>query len=400
MEINNSNITEFITFLYKKNFNQSPPEEILASWQDLEVEDIPFYIDELFTSWNFSKEAGEEMIQEFVAKNKKVVPPFIPTPAPKPEPIVTQPPPTQGSNQAYQQSNQTYQKVNHTNVTPIKNTRVYKQIFSLSLVLFATFLLNFVLSKYKKFNEMNYIYVITDNVSIRDYDGNVVGRMDMFPDKTSFALLRLMDNGTYDIKVGDQRYPCKKVLLDSIQFSDYLFNNKAAFAYVNENYVTDNKEEFQLFRTVFKEINNNAKEKNALNINHRKVIIGSLNHNPDLLGTYVLNTCNSNNKDFSSILKMQQKDGDLYVIVAKMSDGQYYQFVGNTATSTYEDPKKVQIKVPYKNEFSNLKTEDLIFKNNDANHYLYKCNGTNTNYMAVLNEVGTINYFKWASDQN
>ena len=55
MEINQTNIKAFITYLYKSYVGRSPNNDELESWQGLDTQDIQIYLDQLYENWQFSK---------------------------------------------------------------------------------------------------------------------------------------------------------------------------------------------------------------------------------------------------------------------------------------------------------------------------------------------------------
>lgn len=377
MNINSSNIIDFIKYLYQKRLNQEASTEVLDSWSGLNDAEVQQYLAELFKTWNYSDAEAEAEIRQFLAGRNTAVP--VQT-APVQQPAA-QAAPAGNPNRPYTPAS----------APAKKSSKTWLLLLIIPLLGIGAFLLY----KFKQFKSLSYLYVTTDNVTIRDIEGNQLGRMDIYPTANSVSYLRTTDKKAYNIKVGDKMYACRKVVFDSTSFKDYLFNNPKAFGYVNENYVIDDKDNFLVYRNVFREINNAKNESTGLTSPFRKVIVGSIKQAPALQKLYIVNTCSNSNKTYTSLIKQTLKN-NIYGVVAQLSDGGYYIFYGNPETDSYEPPRPLKYKTAYTEAYTDLKNDNTLFKFANDTYFLFNCDGSAKEYYTKFDNAGKIEYAKYA----
>lgn len=400
MKINNGNIVDFINYLFWKRKNEAAPNELLDSWRGLSDADIEQHLQVLFQNWGYDNAAQEQEIDHFLQSKNTANPDddFIIeeeiSPSPK-TPIYDIP-----QRPTYKEPQ--YQEEYSNNYEQQEPKKSYAGIIISSILILLLVAAGYFLFQFVQYKNLNLVYVLTDNVAVRDVNGKLIARMDVYGNQAnnSYSYLRALDNKDYEIGVDGKTYDYRKVLLDSINFMDYLFHRKESTSFVNTNFVTNNKNDFKKYREVFKNINNNQKENSKLTSAYRKIIIGSLSEDSKFNGLYLENTCNSNDKSLSSIIQYQIPGSSVQVVVAKLSDGQYYMLSGNNDSQVYEAPQIVYFKTPFVSDMKPLKDQDFIFKQNNNSYFLYKCNGSDTEYYAVMDGAGKIKYFKWSYDVN
>lgn len=382
MEVNGRNITGIIKYLYEKRLNQAASEEVLQSWTNLTDPEARMHLNQLFQTWGYTQEQiDDELKQYFSGTNGS----NVSTP---PAPPAGNTPPPQQQAPAY-----TTQQAPPRQPVQQKKSRSNSWIWILLLPLLAAG--GYVLYKFQQFKNLHYLYVTTDNVSIRDHEGNNIGRMDIFAANHSVSFLRTTDINTYPIKVGDNVYQCRKVLFDSTAFTDYLFNKPAAFGYVNENYVIDDKDNFIVYRNVFQVINGIKNENASLTSPFRKTIVGSIRQNPAMKELYIMNACNNGDKTYDALITNKNKN-EVHQVVALMSDGNYYIFSGNPTKQEYEAPKPFQYKVPGADQLSPYQNDNFLFRYVNKTYFIFDCNGTPRDYYTVMDDKGLIEYAKYS----
>lgn len=266
---------------------------------------------------------------------------------------------------------------------------------------FLIIILGFLGYKYIAFKNTKYLYTITDNVSIRNDDNKIVARMDLFPvqgSTPSFQKLKALDNEIYykSIDNSGQLFPFRKVLLKEGSFVSYLFGQNKETGYVNTNYVVDNVKEFDLYQTAFKEVKNNKNENADLKAIYRKIIIGSMSMDPSTDQKYI--SLHTNNLPKSAInatygiVKQSIKTNVKYNIIAGLSDGNYYSFLGDIQNNEYTAP--LPITMVDENGESKPLTGSYRFINKDGRIALYDClTNAVTNYKSQKNTEGNITSF-------
>lgn len=382
MEVNGRNITGIIKYLYEKRLNQAASEEVLQSWSNLTDPEARMHLNQLFQTWGYTQQQIDDELKQYFSgtPGSNVSNPTVP-------PAGNTPPPQQQAPAYTTQQTPPVQPV-----TP-KKSRSKSWTWVLLLPILAVG--GYVLYKFQQFKNLHYLYVTTDNVSIRDHEGNNIGRMDIFAANNSVSFLRTTDINTYPIKVGDNVYQCRRVLFDSTAFTDYLFNKPAAFGYVNENYVIDDKDNFIVYRNVFQVINGIKNENASLTSPFRKTIVGSIRQNPAMKELYIMNACNNGDKTYDALITNKNKD-EVHQVVALMSDGKYYIFSGNPTKQEYEAPKPFQYKIPGSDQLSPYQNDNFLFRYVNKTYFIFDCNGTPRDYYTVMDDKGLIEYAKYS----
>lgn len=381
MEVNGSNITGIIKYLYEKRLNQAASEEVLQSWSNLSDPEARMHLNQLFQTWGYTQEQMDDELRQYFSGTTGAIVPGAQAPPAGNVPIQQQAP-------AY-----TAQQVPPAQPVQQKKSRSGSWIWIILLPLLAAG--GYVLYKFQQFKNLHYLYVTTDNVSIRDHEGNNIGRMDIFAANNSVSFLRTTDINTYPIKVGNNVYQCRRVIFDSTAFTDYLFNKPEAFGYVNENYVIDDKDNFIVYRNVFQVINGIKNENASLTSPFRKTIVGSIRQNPAMKELYIMNACNNSDKTYDALITNKNKD-EVHQVVALMSDGKYYIFSGNPAKQEYEAPKPFQYKVPGADQLSPYQNDNFLFRYVNKTYFIFDCNGTPRDYYTVMDDKGLIEYAKYS----
>lgn len=382
MNITGKNITSVIEYLYAKRLDQRPDADVLQSWSDLSDEEAQMHLHQLFRSWGYTEQQVADELAEFEALQN----PAAPGPAPElPKPNGDHP-----SVQAPLQGPEAY---NGPIAGSRESSRSRSWIWLLVLPLLA--LGGYTLFKFQAFKNMKYLYVTTDNVSIRDHKGKNIGRMDIFAGSNSVSFLRTTDGNSYPVTVGDNVYQCRRVVFDSTSFFDFLLNKADAFGYVNENYVIEDKENFIIYRNVFKAINNVKNENATLTAPFRKVIVGSLRQNPAMEQLFIQNTCGNKDKGLSALIKHKTPEG-IYQVVALLSDGNYYIFAGDPASQRYDPPRPFEYQNTIDNSMRPFTNERILFKYADKTYFLYDCDGTARDHYTTFDAAGLIDYAKYS----
>lgn len=78
--INRNNIVEYISFLYKKKFNQPAPQDLLDSWSNLNENETSIHLNGLYRHWNLDQVMSSQYEQEFLALGAKMHNPIMPPP--------------------------------------------------------------------------------------------------------------------------------------------------------------------------------------------------------------------------------------------------------------------------------------------------------------------------------
>lgn len=405
MKINKSNIIPFISHLYLERKKEAPPEALLDSWRHLDDAEIQEHLSVLFESWGYVPAAADREIMLFLARQKPSGFPqqseIPPSPAPAYQPATTpqqppvyatpaplQPPPVPSYNPP-----PNYPPANYP-----RSRGSRRGVWTLVVLLIVALAAGVVaLYEYTRYSTLKRVYTITDNVAIRDADGDVVGRMDVYgkPAINSFSSLRALDKKEHPLMVDGKEYNYRKVLSDAATFRDFLFRKSENTYYVSAGYLTENKEDYQLYREVFKTFNNNSKESSRLTSAYRQVIIGSLRAGGST-SLSVANTCNNQRNDLTAVWKSEASGGKVKLVAAKMSDGQYYLFAGNTETSVFEAPQPLYFKTPNLTELQPLANRDLLFRESNKKIFLYTCEGRNTDFFASPDPEGKIKVFQWS----
>ncbi len=380
MSIAQNNIAEFITFLYKKRKNIAPPAALLEGWKALSNEEIAVQLDGLFASWGLGEVEKKQEINAFFKET-------LFTPKPQAAPKMPPPPPPR------QQP-----------VMPVPRNKPGKWkrgIWVLAVIVLL--LAGYTGIQYMSYARARYIYTITDNVSVRNEEKEIVARLDLFEVKSnipSYQKMKAIDDKIYyrGIDNTDKTYPCRKVLLQEGNFMAYLFNRPGQFGYVNTNYVVDNVKEFNLYQTAFKEIKTNKAENADLKALYRKIIIGSMSLDAGMENKYIAihaaGIPRSALDATFAVIKQPVTENVKYVIIAGMSDGYYYSFEGDIKSNNFIAPQKIMV-INAEGQTEPL-SGNYRFMNKDGNIVLYDCiRAATTNYEAKKDANGKITAFEY-----
>lgn len=370
MRINQSNLQSFITHLFQLRNGNKPSQEILNSWSQISDEDIMLHLRNMTQQWGWTEVKLQSEINNFLN------PPIT---NPNPETESYTPPPS-------------------FTATPEYKTNKKGKNFLLLFVLVVIFsVCGYVLWQYNKFNNLQRLYSVTDNVSIRDESGKTIGRMDIFGSSNSITSLRAADNTIYNIVVDKQGNvsESRKLLKNDATFSDYFWGNKEMEMYVNKNFLTNNADYADIQKTVLAEISKTSKEMTQLKSHIRKVIIGSMGMDIEFKNLYIKNPCNNNTNEYTSILKHTLKDKKTISVICKLSDNKYYKLKGNPDENIYYPPQLAQVLNPMTGSLIPIEGPNLLFKYNVGKYNMYTCNKVETGFFAHYDNDGDIDYFMW-----
>lgn len=380
MSITRNNIADFITFLFRKRKNQSPPQELLNGWTALSNEEITSQLNGLFQSWGLTEEDKRMEINAFF-KETLFSTKTQPVPAQRVPPVVNQPQTT----------------------APFVFNKKKKSKWPYFVIVLLAVIGCYIGYQYMGYSSMKYVYTITDNVSVRNEAKEIIARMDLFEVQgttPSFQKLKAVDDAIYPRSIDDteKTYPCRKVLVKDVSFFNYLFKRNDITGYVNTNYVVDSDKEFTLYQTAFKEVKNSRAENSSLTAIYRKIIIGSMGLDNANENRYIaLHTQglpkSAINATFG-IIKQTIKENIKYVIIAGLSDGYYYSFEGDVRSNTFEAPEQIMITTA---EGENKPLSGAYrFMNRENKIILYDCLlNAPTNYEAKKESSGKITSFKY-----
>lgn len=380
MSINKNNVAPFITYLFKKRRGAEPPQQLLDGWSALNNEEIATQLSGLFQSWGLTDEDKRMEVNAFLKESL-----FGNA---KPETV---------SNHVVLPPIDTQTKVNNNPPKPRKN------IWLRGGMVLAIILAIYVGYQFLAYKNLDWIYTITDNVSVRNEQKEVVARMDLFALENgtpSYQKLIAADKEIYNRSIdnSDKLYPCRKVYLTDFGFWDFLIGKNVAYGYVNNNYIVDNEKEYKLYQTVFKEVKNNKAENTALKAVYRKVIIGSMSLEASLENLYIaLHEGNLPKAAINStygIVKQTLKNNAQYVIIAGLSDGNFYRFEGDIQSNHFSNPVQVLQKDMEGNE--KVLTGAFRFANTGDDIALFDClTKSITNLVAIKDGDGKFARFEY-----
>lgn len=383
MKITGKNITAIIEYLYVRRLDQKPDAEVLQSWSDLSDEEARLHLEQLFRSWNYTEQQVADELAEFEALQRPSAPASNIGTLPN-----DRPPARTGEPGG---PNYNGPRMEGVPRRERKSNRTWVWLIILPLVALGAY----TIYKFQAFKSMKYLYVTTDNVTIRDHEGKSIGRMDIFASSNSVSFLRTTDANSYPVTVGDNVYQCRRVIFDSTSFFDFLVNKAEAFGYVNENYVIEDKENFIIYRNVFKAINNVKNENAALTAPFRKVIVGSLRRAPAMEQLFIQNTCGNKEKSLSALVKHKTSKG-VYQVIALLSDGNYYIFAGDPELQRYDPPRPLEYQNTIDNSMRPFAHENILFKYVNKTYFLYNCDGTARDYYTTFDADGLIDHAKYS----
>lgn len=351
-------IVEFIAYLYKRRYNENAPAQLLQKWSALNETEIDDNLKQLFASWQYTPAMIDNELHTF----------------------------NQGRNIYYHEY--------ETTITPSTKRKIpWVFIFFIALLCFTAF----IGYKYIHFSKLKYIYCLTDNVSIRDAQGNKLGRMDLFVSENDVVksydkLIYIGEEKNY--KFPDLKNPIavQEVMLTN-SFIDFILHKNNTTGYVASAYLTKSAEEFKLFKSVFVDLKKNQIENNRLSFNFRRTIVGCLRIS-DKKNMAVELPCNgSYDKEFNGIVTVDLGDGK-YQVIARMDNKKYYSFIGNPSKSEYAEIKALPIN--YLGMYETDLKGNYLLKKEGAQYVLYECDAKKTAYTsessASNKEVLNFNY--------
>lgn len=360
--ITQQNIVSFISTLYQKKYGTPAPADLLNKWSLLSQEDIDKNLAELFTHWGYPTNQGQEEINSFLETRN------APLTSEEIEPTISK----------------------------------KKRRFPFGYILFVIMLagIGYVLYEYIGYSNMRTVYCLTDNVSLRLADGTKVGRMDLFPKKStalvSFGKLVATNDEAISMKFPDiENEIMVRELLLKADFVSYLLGDKSERAFASTAYLTESKEEYKLFKSVFKNLQQNKGENAKLKFVHRKVIVGCLRISNRTNARIKLPCDGVYDKKYDGIIRVDLKD-EKYQIIAKLNDGKYYHFIGNARDNEFAKIRTVETKIFDIISFDIL-SKDALFKNIDGTTFLYDCQGVDKKYKSsiISTENPQIKNFYW-----
>lgn len=378
MLINQGNVKLFIAYLFQKRNGSTPPAALLDSWSQIPDAEILGHLRNMTSQWGWGEAQLLTEINIFLNSQH---------PAPRP---------SAGSQAA--PVSRPVQPQQRTTVPPPTRKRSYKWLLMLLLPLLGAG--GYVAYKNQQYNKLQRLYSVTDNVSIRNINGENVGRMDIFAGNNSIISLREADAAIYNIVVDKEGNvsESRRLLTDDATFKDFLFGNEEKMVYVNKNYLTNSEDYSTIQKTVFSEISRYSKEMTLMKSDIRKVIIGSLAMDGKLYSLYIKNPCGNNSTEYTSIIKHTLKDKKTISVICKLSDNRFYKFQGIPDDNLYVPPQVVQVKNPAEGNMIDIEAADLLFKYTNGSYFLYTCNKENTSFHAKFDESGDISYFTWSYD--
>lgn len=360
--INEQNIVAFISTLYQKKYGEPAPADLLNKWSRLSNREIEINLHELFNHWGYSKDQAQTEINNFLA--------------------------TQNSA--------------HKQVVESKSHDKKKLKFPFGYILFVLLLagIGYVLYEYNGYKNLGTVYCLTDNVTLRMADGTKVGRMDLFPRKkndiASFGKLIAASDQPILKKFPDLK---SEILVRELflknDFISYLLGNKNERVFASNAYLTESKQEYQLFKSVFKDLQKNKRENAKLKFVYRKVIVGCLRISNKLNAHITLPCDGIYDKKYEGLLRVNLKQGK-YQVIAKLNDGKYYHFIGNARDNEFAKIRTVETKILDIISYDIL-SKDVLFRNIGGTIYLYSCDGEDKHYKSsIMNaENPQIRNFFW-----
>jgi hypothetical protein len=383
--IDKNNIKAFINFLYLYKHGAPASEELLAKWNNLTEEQVQAQLKHLFVNWNYTPTSVINLKNEFIAKQKKA---------------------NDSSTQAAGQNSDTPNTpVTEPTVAVTANTNNGKKnIFANTIfkILGLIVLLGLIYLGYEflKYNNLKYVYAISENIIIRNASGQKLDSLSFTPTKTTNVnvadKIKVLDDLIYERTIDERGglKPHRKILYKTEGFIPYLLNKEKYYAYINANYVVDDEEEVKKYKQLFRALN--KEEMNKYELRFRKVILFSSQLYKPLADAYVLPTCAAPAKrikeKYSLGICQNLERANNFMVLCPMSDGYYYCFAGDVKAQTYQKP----IKLTIGDGTTNYLPNNTIFKlyPEEKCYYAFDCNGNALNLKSVHNTDGIIMYFE------
>jgi hypothetical protein len=376
--INQDNITDFIKYAFRIRKKQEAPGSLLEAWRNVPPHEIGPRLEQLFESWNFTTQQKNDVVQDFFRYQKVV-------------------------NQGTVKSTNNYKSSEPTLPNSGKGDK--KKWGKLSrlvypLILCFTIALLYFAKKYFDYDKLHYVYTLTERVAIRNESREQIGSMDLNPQSNSKSFQRLLaaDNEIYPkaIDSSDKLYDHRKVYIKPITFWEFLQDKPNIYGYVNAKFVVDSKEEFETYKRLFGQLL--PADNKKLQLKHRRIVAQSISFDKSLKNYYLLSPCIESSERIrkynSGILVHEIIPDNKYEIIAKLSDGFYYQFSGDFVSNSYARPRRIGYVAKPNREDECLQGE-LFFKYDAKNNkfLLRNCKGQSLDFEAILSTEGSILYF-------
>jgi len=387
MNISHENIKAFIAYLYKNKTGNEAPENLLASWENLNDEQIGQHLVQMTEKWDWDDDKLQAEITNFLQntassesnKGEKV----------KPEKNLNL------DRDLYANKsdvNDDYVYVGHDKF--VEKEKAYKKRLglkiSLGVVVLGIIVGLYIYSKYEAYKNLPFLYANTDSIVIRDKDGNDTGKRMGITNADSmniFSELRQVDDQIYKIPIGNKISESRKLWLPDAIFTDYLFGRDNKAVYVSMNYLTDNDSYVNNQQNVFSELHNYINEMRELDGKERETIVKSIMHS-NYSDLHLVISCNNINNTFSS-LYIQHLAGGALNIIGRLSDGNYYIFQKNAAGDISPSiPLQFQDETGSRSNFGG----EYLFKKGD--NRLYNCNRQRTDYQLVKDKNGMASHIE------
>ncbi len=374
-KLNSTNITDYINFLHKKKNGVNAPTALLERWAQIPEYEIYERLDHLYEHWNYTLVQRGELMQEYTnIKNTLNI----------------------TSNYSLPSSKATSQAV--VKKTPTNVKQKVKSSLTKLLYFGIAIGLGFVSYKYLHFKNLKPLYTLTERVAVRNEYGEQIASLDLNASGSadSYTSLLALDNTIYNraIDSSGKLFEHRKVVMQTDNFYNFLTEDPNIFAYVNANYVIDNKQEYENYKRLFGQVR--SEDNKILQLKHRKIIAESMQRSNALKNLYIISSCNNAKfpKTDKGILIAEIVTGAKYQIIAKLSDGYYYSFIGDNNSKIYELPKRIGYQNNPSRDIEYL-TGNILFRYNKADRkfYLTDCLGKNLFISSNNNSVNEISHF-------
>ncbi len=406
--INQLNVQALIQHLYQKKYNAAAPQELIEKWGNLSQSEINENLDKLFfENWKSSAAEKDLAIANFLEVNN------IATNTPAVSSGVSVIPPTPTTSITVPQTNNISQPIPPTQAPPVEQQVYYEagpttgqrvlKIVTWIVVLGLVALATYIGYKYYKFSNLHQLYTLTERVTLRGADGKEVGTMDLNGGNgsSSYASVTAYDEEIYNRPIDStgKLYEHRKVLLKSDDFMKYLMDDESIIAYVNAKLVIDNEADFQLYRKLFGSLN--TIDNNRLSLKQRKIIASSIKKSSALSALYLVSGCSNSTasirRSYSSFIINEINKESKYQIIARLSNGSYYQFVGDVVSNIYDTPSQFNFEAS--ESLDKIMRGDILFSQSGSGatkkYNVTDCFGKKLRYEANIDGSGLITSFRY-----
>ncbi|HPI55341.1 MAG TPA: hypothetical protein PLU10_11660 [Chitinophagaceae bacterium] len=364
-KINQTTIAGYIHFLFKKKHGKEAPAELVAKWQSLTDEKIQQELQGLYASWSWSLAQGLQEENKFL---------------------------------------QSLRPMEVKSEKPLPDTKTKKSIpkwVKALMTLIPIFLGLYLTYQYYGYKNADYLYALTNNIAVRDGNTNIVGRMDLYSRKVkndsvaSIERIRFCGHSTETFIIDGNEIEFNRVILDTNNFWGYLTNNPSCVGYVNASTVTEEAEEQRLHKSVFYTIKDNADELRDLKYIQRKIMVNCIREKSSLKKLQIAAPCRDNGgRRTLGILRQTLVENEKYCMIAKLSNGHYYRFLGDAKNEFYREPEIVQYKFEGDESTSELEG-DYLFRYNGKSYDIIECQTGRKLGQSVNNNEGAVDYFEF-----